>query len=407
MRIAFLCTSGMDNASPRGRWLPIARELARTGHELHLLLLHPTYDKLPANKREQVIEGVRVTHVAQMHVYGLPGERRYFTPAELIKVSLRAAFALRRACVRLCPDIIHVCKPQPINGLAGWLAARQLRRPLFVDCDDYEAEANRTNSAFQRKMLAWWEDRLPLHAQGVTVNTRFLFERCRALGVPEARLRYVPNGADALPAHVPPPPALARLVRQPIVLYVGTLSIASHAVDLLLEAFAKVESQLPEVQLVIVGDGDDRDVLKAQAHRLGLHNVHWLGRLLPDEARRCYVAAYCSVDPVRDTPTMRARSPLKIAESLAAGTPVVTGDVGDRREMLANGEAGVLVQAGDAGTLANGLCYLLANHGRRERMAQHARTKAQAYAWDKLCRQWMEIYEVAAQRQHIREPGAR
>lgn len=392
MRIALLCTSGLDNASPRGRWLPVARELAKVGHDVHLLLLHPTFDRLILDERECIRDGVHIAHVAQMHVYGLPGERRYFGMAELIKVSLRAALALWQACVRLRPDVIHVCKPQPINGLAGWLAARQLNRPLFVDCDDYEAEANRTSSAFQRRMLAWWEDRLPLHARGVTVNTRFLFERCRAMGVPEVRLRYVPNGADALPAETSPPAALRHLAGHPIVLYVGTLSIASHAVDLLLDAFAHVKHTLPAAQLVIVGDGDDRDALKTHADRLELRNVHWLGRLSPDEARRCYAAACCSVDPVRDTPTMRARSPLKIVESLATGTPVVTGDVGDRREMLANGEAGMLVQADDAQALAGGVLAVLRDAGLRATLQAGALRQRERYRWDALAAEWSGLY---------------
>ncbi len=299
--------------------------------------------------------------------------------------------------MRLHPDIIHVCKPQPINGLAGWLAAQQLRRPLFVDCDDYEAEANRTHSAFQRKMLVWWEDRLPLHAQGVTVNTRFLFERYRALGIPQVRLRYVPNGADALPADLPPPPALAHLVGQPIVLYVGTLNIASHAVDLLLDAFARVEQEMPAAQLVIVGDGDDRDALKAHAKRLALCNVHWLGRLSTDEARRCYGAACCSVDPVRDTPTMRARSPLKIVESLAAGTPVVTGDVGDRREVLADGKAGMLAPPDDAQALASNILGVLRSTTLRAELQAGALRQREHYRWDTLAAEWSGIYSVATE----------
>ena len=122
MRIVFLCTSGLDYPSPRGRWLPLARYLARAGHEPHLLMLHPTFDRL--RRRRFVIEGVHCAYVGQMHVYGLPGERRHFSASELAAVSLRGALALALATVRLRPDVIHVAKPQPINGLAGVLAAR-------------------------------------------------------------------------------------------------------------------------------------------------------------------------------------------------------------------------------------------------------------------------------------------
>jgi hypothetical protein len=85
-------------------------------------MLHPTFDRL--RRRRFVIEGVHCAYVGQMHVYGLPGERRHFSASELAAVSLRGALALALATVRLRPDVIHVAKPQPINGLAGVLAAR-------------------------------------------------------------------------------------------------------------------------------------------------------------------------------------------------------------------------------------------------------------------------------------------
>ena len=40
MRLTFLCTSSLDYPSPRGRWLPLARELAAHGHDVRMALLH-------------------------------------------------------------------------------------------------------------------------------------------------------------------------------------------------------------------------------------------------------------------------------------------------------------------------------------------------------------------------------
>ncbi len=81
---------------------------------------------------------------------------------------------------------------------AVWLAARRLGLPFFVDCDDYEAEANRVSSGAQRAVIRWFEDTLPTRAAGITVNTRFLQQRNESLGVSPARIAYVPNGADPI-----------------------------------------------------------------------------------------------------------------------------------------------------------------------------------------------------------------
>lgn len=397
MRIAFVGTSGYDNASPRGRWLPVARELVHHGNEVHLLLLHPTFDRMAPGEREFVVEGVRVAHVAQMHVYGLPGARRYFGPRELAQVARRAALALEGEVLRVNPDAIHVCKPQPINGYAGWRAARKLGRPLYVDCDDYEAAANRTTHIAQRLIIRWFEDALPRRAAGVTVNTRFLQARCEALGVAPDRVIYVPNGADQPdPAHADPLPANVELLRgRPVVIYVGTLSTRSHGVDLLLEAFAWVVNQCPGARLLIVGDGDDRELLRARARVLGIdHSVTWTGRVSPERVPHLLAIATCSVDPVYDVPAMRGRSPLKIVESLAVGVPVVTGDVGDRREMLGEGKAGVIVPAGDADALARGLLQVLTDPVRRSALAAGARDQSERYRWPALAQRWMQVYQL-------------
>ncbi len=399
MRIAFLCTSSLDYPSPCGRWLPLARRLAREGHEAHLLMLHPTFDRLRV--RRFIHDGVHCAYVGQMHVYGLPGERRHFGALELASVSLQGALALALAAIRLRPAAIHVAKPQPINGLAGILAARS-GAALYVDCDDYEAAANRFGGAWQRRVVAWWEDRLPRMARGVSVNTRFLHDRLQRLGVPESRLRYVSNGVDLDRQTLPDARRVAALraalglTHTPTVVYLGAISAVAHGVRLLVDAFAILSKRLPAARLIVVGDGDDRRALMAYARARGLErSIIWAGRVSPEAALTWLAVGDCSVDPVDDTPAAAARSPLKIVESLAAGVPVVTGDVGDRREMIGD-SAGLIVLPGDAFALADGMATLLADPAKRARLAQGARRRADAYNWDRLACVWQTLYQIGA-----------
>jgi glycosyltransferase involved in cell wall biosynthesis len=124
------------------------------------------------------------------------------------------------------------------------------------------------------------------------------------------------------------------------------------------------------------------------------HAIHWTGRVAPEQARRWFSLAACSVDPVSDTPAMRGRSPLKMVESMAAGVPVVTGDVGDRREMLGDGDAGVLVQPGSAQALASGLLSVLSDSTLQTRLAQGARRQSAGYRWPALAQKWLALYSA-------------
>lgn len=403
MRLALLTTSGLDAPSPRGRWLPLGRELVRHGYQVSLLMTHPTFDLLPRHERHGQIDGVTTHYVAQMHTYGPPGARRYFGPLTLLRVALQGALALGWATIKARPQAIHLCKPQPINGLAGLMAARVLGCPLYVDCDDYEAGNNRFSGAWQQRIVQFFEDQLPRQATGVTVNTHFLAERCRSQGVAETQIVYVPNGIAATQLQAPAAHAVAQLratlalTGQQVVLYVGTLSEVSHHVGLLLEAFALLQSRIPTARLLLVGDGDDRALLEQRAGALGIaERTQFTGRVAATLIPLYFGLAACSVDPVADNPVAQGRSPLKIVESLAAGVPVVTGAVGDRPLLLDHGNAGVLTAAGSAQALADGIVHLLANEQLQRSMAAAAQQQAQRYRWDRLVINWMAGYRHTA-----------
>ncbi len=398
MKILFLSTSSADNPSPRGRWLPIARELVALGHSVELALLHPAFDRLAPERKRFEADGVTISHVAQMHVYEHDGQQHYFSAPKLAQVSAHAARMLLRAAIASAADAIHICKPQPMNALAGILAARRLNVPLYLDCDDYEAAANRFSSAWQRALVRYWEDRTPRYARGITANTRFLLDRNRALVKHNDRMRLVPNGIDAAQC-VPPDPKRVALLRaahnlpEHTVAYLGAMSTVAHGVGLLIDAFARVRAEVPDARLLMIGEGADRAALAAQAEKLGLaDSVLWLGRVPREQTAEYLATAACSVDPVFDQPAMRGRSPLKIIESMAAGVPVVTGDVGDRRETLQDGAAGVIVEPGQAAALANGIVSLLRFRAHRERLGHNGQTRARDYDWRALAAHWATVY---------------
>jgi glycosyltransferase involved in cell wall biosynthesis len=278
------------------------------------------------------------------------------------------------------------------------MAAGMLQRRLFVDCDDYEAGGNRFGAAWQQRIVQLWEDHLPRNADAITVNTRFLQERYKAQGIPTERIQYVPNGVapsrliDPHARRVAGLRAGLGLGSVPVVVYVGTLSKTTHNVDLLLEAFALALPHVPDARLLLVGDGEDRAELERRSEALGLgEHALFIGAVAAHSVPVYLALAACSVDPVADDAVAAARSPLKIVESLALGVPVVTGDVGDRREMLGQ-EAGVLVAPGDAQALADGLVVVLKNQQYRGKLAAGARERSAAYRWDQLALQWLNIY---------------
>jgi glycosyltransferase involved in cell wall biosynthesis len=394
MRIVLLITMGVER--PSGiRYFSIARELVRRGCRARILALHPDLANCP--QRRFIRDGVEVWYVGQMHARKSGSIPQRFGPFQLLRVLFMSTLGMIWGIICSPAEVYHLGKPQPINGLAALIGVALLRRRRFyVDCDDDEVLSNRLTAGWQRAVFAFWQWLLPRLAAGVSVNTQALAERvCTIGGVPWA---YVPNGVDLERFTQPDRIKLAALRRamrlegRRIVAYAGTLALQNHPVDLLLDAFVRVAAERDDVDLLLIGGGEDLHVLQQHAHTHAIKNrVHFTGQLSHEQVPAYLALADVSVDPVRDDEVARTRSPLKLMESLALGVPVITGDVGDRRAILAVG-GGWVTQPGDAGALAQVVLERLADPAALEHARVAAQHTARQYTWQALSAPWAALY---------------
>ena len=78
MRILFLLTQDLESPSGLGRYLPLAQELVKSGHQVNIAALHSNYQKLAFRRKN--IQGVELHYVAQMHVKKQGSTKTYFSP---------------------------------------------------------------------------------------------------------------------------------------------------------------------------------------------------------------------------------------------------------------------------------------------------------------------------------------
>lgn len=400
MKVTFLATHSLESPGGGGRFFPLAKALAVSGYEVTMITLH--HDFARAQEKRFVQDGVHIWYVGQMHVLKADGRKTYFNPLKLVWVTAVATLRLTLAAWRTPADLIHICKAQPMNGLAAWVVHQLKGIPVYLDSDDYEAVNNRFSGRWQQRLVAWFEDWIPSFVAGITVNNSFIADRYAALGYPRDRIVLAPNSADRTQFGVldaPNAPERVAFLRQSlaippdhqVVVYIGSMSLVSHAIDLLLEAFALVWSQRSQTCLVLVGAGEDQDGLRQLAEHLGLAAVvRFTGRVAAADVPFYYALGDVSVDPLRDTVAAVSSFSLKLTESLVCGVPCVTTDVGDRKSAV--GAAGTAVPPNDAPALAAAILSILEDPAVAAAMQMAAQQMRELLWWDVRVRVFTSLY---------------
>jgi glycosyltransferase involved in cell wall biosynthesis len=230
---------------------------------------------------------------------------------------------------------------------AAYIASVLTRTPvaIAVQCNVTESLANAGGWTMPVLRHAYPRfDRLFCASSGVA-DTAVI-----AMNAPRERLRVIRNGTDVARVQrlaAEPPPSW--LPDRPFVVSVGRLA-PQKGYDLLIRAYAQAREQGLSDALVILGEGDERPALERLVAELGLgDHVHLPG----------YQANPFPVVGRASTYCMSSRFEgygLVLAEALALGLPVISTDcVSGPREVLADGEFGLLVEPGSVEALAQAL----------------------------------------------------
>lgn len=160
------------------------------------------------------------------------------------------------------------------------------------------------------------------------------------------------------------------------------------ALDVLLEAHARLLKAMPTAHLVIAGDGPTRADLERQTRELSLdRHVHFLGeRDDVDAILRCFDVAVLSSD--------FEGKPLFVLECMANRTPIVATAVGGLPEMILDGKTGVLVPPRDPAALATAIAGLLDDPERRAALARAAAETLSDFTIEAVAQRFADLYET-------------
>jgi len=339
-----------------------------------------------------VVPGYRVIHVdaGPAHALAISSLPRY------VRTFARAVESWLRADP---PQILH--SHYWLSGWAGLLVKRSMRIPLansFHTLGRVKEGNRRPDDPPESLLRIAAEQEVIEGSDCVMASTPAeAAELLEHYGADPNRLCTSPPGVD----HRVFRPGSQRSARRrlglgpgPVVLFVGRIQ-PLKGVDLLVEAFARIEKIHPEAKLLVVGGPSGpkgHSELVALRHRafvLGvLSRVRFYGPLPHGLLADLYRAADVVVVPSRTE-----SFGLVAAEAQACGTPVVAAKVGGLVYVVDDGVTGLLVDGWNPADYAEALDRLLSDNGLRNKMSEAAVVWAKRFSWDATVRRYLELYK--------------
>jgi glycosyltransferase involved in cell wall biosynthesis len=396
-----------EMGAPAARAAELARRWAEAGHQVSVLTgfpNHPTgvvpeewrprlrrliYHELLSQKGPQTSNlkpnprksGVRDSdsdetcgvEIFRTWLWPLPNRKAHERMRNYVSFFISAA--LRGLTLRR-PDVIIATSPQLLVGLAGWwlsfarLGARQI--PFVFEVRDLWPESLAAvgigdEDSWLHRALATVAGFLYRRADRIVVVSPAFRERLIARWrVPAEKIAVVENGVET-DLFAPLPPAANDQLRQELgaagkflVCYAGTMGMA-HGLETLLDAASRLQNQNPDVRFLLIGEGAEKERIKALAHSRGLANVRFLDQQ-PHERIPAFISTSdaCLV-LLKKNEVFKTVIPTKMLEFMSSARPVILAVEGQARQIVEEAGAGLAIEPENAAALARAIAQLAAD----------------------------------------------
>ncbi len=364
MRIGMVCPYSFDvHGGVQAHVLDLAEVMRERGHHVSVLAPASPHVELP----DYVVSGGRAVPIP----YNGSVARLRFGPAthRLVKKWIAAGEF----------DVLHLHEP---NAPSLSLLALMIAEGPIVATFHTSTTKSLALGVFQ-SLLRPYNEKIVGRIAVSDLARRWQME---ALGSDAVQ---IPNGVDVASfASAPPLPGYPR--EDKTVLFLGRFDEPRKGMAVLLGALPVLVQQFPDVEILIVGRGDE-DELREEAGELAGH-LRFLGQV-SDEAK---ASALRSADVYCAPNTGGESFGIVLVEAMAAGTAVVASNLDAFRRVLDDGKAGLLVDVEDSDALAEALIAVLGDPTLRSRYVEAAAAAVQQYDWSVVADEIMRVYETVA-----------
>jgi glycosyltransferase involved in cell wall biosynthesis len=297
-----------------------------------------------------------------------------------------AFFSMFKIINSISPQIIHIQAPNSFSSNAI-IAAKLKKIPIIATVHRAEVDAiSQPMSTFRRFVLRSF--------QKIIAVSHFTRSQALKAGAKDDRTLVIYNSCDETIFSKGD-----RLVakkrhnldaNKSVILFVGNL-IERKGVYILIEAFKVVCSRVPNVLLVIIGDGEERQRLERIVEDYGLaRNVKLLGRVSLRELSSFYNAADIFV-----LPSFSEGHSVALLEAMASGLPIVASNAGGNKESVEDGVNGFLFESGNIKDLSEKMAILLSDQELTKKMsARSSAIYSEKFSMKTQLKNYLKLYST-------------
>lgn len=379
--------------APAARAAELARHWANAGHAVSILTGFPNHPTgvVPSEWRGRLRrltfhekvghEKVGLVDVYRTWLWPLPNRKAHERMRNYASFCVSSAL---RGMTLPRPDVIIATSPQLLVGLAGWWLAFARQIPFVFEVRDLWPESlaavgvGDENSVLHRSLSAI-ANFLYRRADHIVVVTSafkdFLIQNRR---VPAEKISVVENGVET-DSFSPSTAAARSALRQElsvenkfVVCYVGTMGMA-HGLETLLDAAERLQTQNPAVQFLLIGEGAEKERIKALAQSRGLGNIRFLDQQPRERIPAFISASDACVVLLRKTEVFKTVIPTKMLEFMSCSRPVILGVDGQARKIVEEAAAGIIIEPENSIALSAAIERLAADRDLCEKLGTQGR----------------------------------
>lgn len=348
----------------------LSQELVKRGHEVTVICANE-----PAAKDVRDVNGIAVERL------------NYTGKIANTNITLRLPFALRDANF----DLVHTHLPTPWSADWSTLIARRKNKPVVLTYhNDITGRGMaryiaRLYNATSLRYVLKHVDKLIITQPGYLTTSPYLKQY-------EHKIAVIPNGVDVRKFT----PRSLDNKDTPRLFFLSILDEFHRykGFDILLQALTMVKKDIPDVKLIVGGEGELLREYQQKVHSLELtDSVEFHGFIPEDRIVEYYAAASAFVLP--SISSTQEGFGIVLLEALACGTPVISTDiVGVAADVRAN-NAGIIVPPKDHEALAEAILTLLGDAKLAQQMGDAGRRLVEAkYTWERVAAMTEAVYEA-------------